>query len=294
VAQRLFVFVQFEFPWELGPPDGRYLVRAGRDAEPEHVVVLGELSAERLPVGRRGPVAERLARRRRTAEPGSAPVRTSRATIIDPVALHAESQARAWLADLDAEREALAATHVLNRVLHAHRVASADPYSREVSPAEALVIRAGWGAGEHVADGAWLHAEEVPWRPPRRRGPRRDRSSALRPQERLAAILGGRGGVLVCEELTLRARLDMDQGRLESAALQLHAAYDAALAELEREQRPDLALRLTELQKLEDRVRGQAAAALAAEPPGPEAEVVEHALGRLEAALRARTAAGLL
>src|SRR5438094_257767 len=39
-----------EFPWELGPPDGRYLLRAQAGGEAEHVVVLATLAA-----GRRGP-----------------------------------------------------------------------------------------------------------------------------------------------------------------------------------------------------------------------------------------------
>ena len=227
---------------------------------------------------------------------------TTRATVIDPISLSAENQARAWLEELDREREVLAATAVLNRVVHAHRVASADPYVREVSPEQALVIRAGWGEGEQVADGAWLHARELPWRVGgRRRGGRRERSAALRPQERLAALLGGRTEMLVCEELVLRARLDLDQGRPEHAAIQLDAAYAAALGELAAQQRPDLALRLAELEKLRPQVAAQAQAALAgegarergaAEPAAIDVEAIEHALGRLEAALRARVAPG--
>jgi hypothetical protein len=33
-AERFYTFVQFEFPWELGPEDGRYLLRehAGEEA----------------------------------------------------------------------------------------------------------------------------------------------------------------------------------------------------------------------------------------------------------------------
>ncbi len=27
MPERLFLFLQLEFPWELGPPDGRYLLR---------------------------------------------------------------------------------------------------------------------------------------------------------------------------------------------------------------------------------------------------------------------------
>ena len=34
MSDRLFLFVQFEFPWELGPPDGRYLMRAHEGSTP--------------------------------------------------------------------------------------------------------------------------------------------------------------------------------------------------------------------------------------------------------------------
>jgi hypothetical protein len=226
-------------------------------------------------------------------------------TVIDPLPVSAESQARAWLSELDREHEVSAAAAVLNRVVQAHRVAAADPYVREVSPVQALVVRAGWGEGEQVADGKWLHARELPPAAlggPRRRGGRRDRSAALRPQERLAALLGGRTTMLLCEELTLRARLDLDAGRTAHAAVQLDAAYGAALRELPAEGRNDLALRIGELRKLADQVAENARAALpAAEGSGDrdeqasrelDAEAVEHTLVRLESALRARTAAG--
>ncbi len=47
MARQLFVFLQLEFPWVLGPSDGRYLLRDGPDAEPERVVVIETLDAER-------------------------------------------------------------------------------------------------------------------------------------------------------------------------------------------------------------------------------------------------------
>jgi hypothetical protein len=311
VPERLFVFIQFEFPWVLGPAEGRYLLRDGEDGEPQRVVVLGTLdgagpgSARATRREARASLRERW-RERGVGRPASAEpaaVSTTRATVIDPVSLSAENQARAWLEDLDREREVLAATAVLNRVVHAHRLASADPYVREVSPAQAIVIRAGWGEGEQVADGAWLHARELPWRAAggRRRGGRRDRSAALRPQERLAAVLGGRHEMLLCEELVLRARLDLDQGRPAHAAIQLDAAYAAAIGELAGEERPDLALRAAELEKLRPQVAALAQAALAregaqergpGEPAAIDEEALEHALVRLEAALRARVAAG--
>jgi hypothetical protein len=320
MPDRLFIFIQMEFPWALGPPDGRYLLRAGADGEAEHVVVLGTLAAGRAGAaaatapGRRPSMLERRRSRgrgpSRQATPEPAPVPTARVTVIDPVPLAAEHQARAWLAGLDRDRDVRAATAVINRMLHLHRIAAADPYAHEVSPGQALVIRAGWGEGEQVADGRWLHARELPWTPHRRRaGSRRlggDRSGALRPLERLAALLGGRSTSLLCEELALRARLDLDQGRLAHGALELDRAYAAAIAELRSEGRQDLAIRIAELEQLGAGVAAQAQAALPQQPAdvvaarsqeqeprqGPDEETVRHALERLEAALRARTAPG--
>jgi hypothetical protein len=296
MSDRWFLFTQFEFPWELGPPDGRYLMRAGPGAEPERVIVLGTLGARRRPPtrGQLWSAATRSGSRKRPLEPQPEPepVATARATIVDPVSLAAERQAKAWLGELDGEREIVAALSVLNRVLHLHRLAAADPSVREVSAEQALVIRAGWGEGEQVADGLWTHAVELRWRGPG--GVRRkrigDRAAALRPQERLAVLLGGRGAALVCEELALRARADLDQGRPAHAAIELRGAYASALRELPAERREDLAIRIAELQKLREGVERQAQAALDAEQLDEDA--LRHALGRLEAALRARTAAG--
>jgi hypothetical protein len=291
VPERLFLFVQLELPWELGPPDGRYLLRTrgaaapAEEAQPERVVVLGTLGAPRR-VGS-GPSAiglprvgsARRARRPRETTPEPAPVMTARATIVDPVSVSAERQAETWLEGIDAERETLAATAVLNRVLYAHRIAAADPYTHEVTPAQALVIRAGWGEGEQVADGDWLHARELPWIESSRA---RRRAAALRPQERLAELLGARGTELLCEELALRARLDLDQGRLAVAAHELDAALSAALRELGDEANPALAPRVDELRALHEGIAGA----------GDDEERIRHALERLEAALRARTAGG--
>lgn len=299
MPEQLFAFVQMEFPWLLGPPDGRYLVRASPEDEPERVLVLATLhpGAARpviAPPPRQGRGGRRLRRGVATRPATDEPARTSsaRATVIDPVPLSAEAQARAWLAEIDAEREVAGAAEVINRALHMHRIAAADPYAREVSPEQALVVRAGWGSGEEVADCVWAHARELLLPGPPRRGRRRDRTSALRPQERFAGLLGGRAEMLLCEDLVLRARLDADHGRWGQAALQLQAAYGAALRELPGEARQDLAIRLAELEQLREVVAAEASAALG----GPDAQVdrdaVEHALGRLEAALRARTAAG--
>ncbi len=217
---------------------------------------------------------------------------TTRVTVIDPVSLSAEQQAKAWLDGLDREHEVRAAVGTVNRVLHYHRIASADPYVHEVSAAQTIVIRAGWGEGEQVSLGQWLHARELSLNPARGMRRRRERSWALRPQERMAALMGGRSRALLCEELTLRARLDMDSGRLPHAAVELDEALGAAVRELTAEGRQDLLLRIAELEQLREGVAGQAQAALDGAGAALDEEVLGHALGRLEAALRARTATG--
>jgi hypothetical protein len=304
VPPRLFIFVQLEFPWVLGPPDGRYLLRSPADREPERVVVINTLASGRADADR-DDGRPRPSRRRRARRPGGAlepepepePVSVTRVTIVDPVPLSAENQAHAWLEELDQERDVMATVAVINRVIHFHRVASADPYVREVSPGQALVIRAGWGEGEQVADGRWLHARELDYGTHPRGLARlarggRARSLALRPQERLAELLSARGEMLLCEELTMRARLDLDQDRPRHAALALDQALSVAVAELRAEARQDLAIRLDELNQLHNGVAEQARATLADATWAPDVEVITHALQRLEATLRARSAAG--
>lgn len=289
MAERLFLFVQMEFSWELGPADGRYLLRTGAGEEPERVVILETVGA----TPRRGRLG---ARRRPPVEPEPEPttVPSTRATVIDPVSVSAERQARAWLAQLDVERESHATAATLNRLLFAHRIATADPHVGALSPTQALATRAGWGEGEQVAYGQWRHARELRFHERRTR-----RSAALRPQERFAALLGAREEALLCEELTLRARLDLDQSRVAHAAIELDQAYSAALVELPAEDRPDLAPRIAELEQLRPSVSAAARTALGESDPKTPSEsesdeqALRQALTRLEAALRARTARGL-
>jgi hypothetical protein len=255
----------------------------GHAGEATHVAVLATLGApQRARLGRR--------RRRPTAaspEPAPAPVATARATLIAARAFDDEGAAERWLARVDAEAEVQAAVAVLNRMLHLHRTATADPFARGVAREQALVARVGLGAGEQVAEGRWTSAVELP--PPR---PAR-RSAALRPDERLAALLSGRDAALACEELALRARTDLDAGRHREAALQLDIALAAALRELAPwAPRSDLRSRLDELQGLRPGVEAAAAAALEGGLDDAATACIAHALGRLEAALRARSAVG--
>jgi hypothetical protein len=293
-SQGLFRFVQVELPWALGPPDGRYLVRAQETvpahpstqsaaaAQPTHVLVFATLGAperRRLAVRRRQREAER--------EPEPAAVATGRATVVDVGAPIDEGRARAWLAEA-AEEEVEAGLAVLNRALHSFRVITADPYLQPVGRAQALVARIGFGAGDEVAEGRWTAAKELSVPEGRQR-----RSRVLAPQARLAALLGARESVLACEELTLRARSDVDHGRPREAALQLLVALDAALAELAADAHAGrLTDRLQELRGQRDPVAAAAQAALSRPLTEAESDAVTFALGRVEAALRARAAAG--
>ena len=245
------------------------------------VFVLAVLAAEE----RRGFLKRKKAKK---ADPQPEPVMvpTSRATVIRGVPV-GEEEARAWMASAVSHvRPELA---VVNRVLHLHRVSVADPYIREVSVDRALVVRVGFGVGEQVADGKWTEAVEPPDDPGRMK-----REAVLRPQERLAALLGGRDAALACEEMTLRTRADLDAGRLREAAIQLRAALDATIAELEAwKERRDLVERLEELRRSRPMVMAAADQALQAGITEEAAADVERVLGRIEAALRARTASGI-
>ena len=283
-ATSLFRFVQVELPWALGPPDGRYLLRppdALPDANSSHVLVLATLGA---------PERRHLERIRRhpeaRPEPEPAPVTTSRATVIDvrePIATVQE--ARAWLAR-SGEEQLSEGIAVLNRALHAFRLVTEDPYLHGVGRGQAIVARIGFGAGEQVADGFWTEARELPNSPARRR-----RSRVLAPQARLAAVLSGRESVLACEELALRAELDLESGRDREAALQVLVALDAALAELAAEPVAEaIADRLAELRAQRSAVTIVAQAALAGPLADDQRSAVRFTLSRIVAALRARAA----
>jgi hypothetical protein len=253
------------------------MLRTEEGAPAEAVLVLRTLGApeRRLLRGRRG-------RRVESADPE--PVPTSRATLVtcEPFG-GGDQEARAWLEGLRGDRERAeaeldAAVRRLNRALHAQRVAAADPYVREVSAAQALVARIGYGSGEEAADGRFAEAWELP------RERRRTRRSMEAPEERFAAILGGRERALAGEELVLRARADLDAGRPREAALEARVALEALLAEL-----PGAAEALAPLRQP---VGDAANAALQGPlPPGIE-EALGEAVERMEAALRRRRLGG--
>jgi hypothetical protein len=249
-------------------------MRAEPDAEPERILVLATLGApeRRLLSGRRG---------RRVEEAEPEPVPTARATVIRAKPLGAEPEAAGWLesirSDEDrADAELADALRDLNTAIRAHRLAAADANAREVAAGQALVLRIGYGAGEEVADGRFGDAWELP------RGRRRTKRSMAAPEERFAALLGGRTGVLAGEELVLRARSDIDAGRPREAALQARVALEALLAELPggpADARPALG-------EFRADIGAAANAALRGDPPAELQARVEEAVARMEAALK--------
>lgn len=225
-----FGFAQFELAGALGVAEGRYLAREEGEAGRQRVLVIEALGAPSPPGRRR--------RRPREAE-GDAPrgaLPLTRATAIrayEPFASDAE--AGAWLEGMVASEDgvdSLVAEGIalLNEALHAQGVAAADPYVAEVAAERAALVRLGYGSGDEVAAGRFAVAHEVDVRGGSGRRARRD--AELRPQERMAAVLGRRERSDACEPLLLRARADLNAGRLREAALQLRVALEAMLAEL--------------------------------------------------------------
>ncbi len=221
-----FRFVQMDVPGRIGIDDGRYLLRAP-DEDAETVIVVQTLGA---------PAAGRPKRRRRRPRPADAPeppaeVPVTRITVIPAEERSADDAAReldGLAGDSETLEEAvLAGLRGANRLVRAHRIATQDPYGHEIGRSTPLSVRVGFGTGGELADGQWTRALDVP--PPERR---RRRADTLRPQERLAELLAGRERIDACETLLLRARADLDQGRLREAGLQLMPGLDALLAEL--------------------------------------------------------------
>ncbi len=221
--------MQFEFPGELGVPDGRYLAR---DEGGERVLVIETVGAPPPPRRRRRRAREVEA----GAEPTSLPLtRVTAVRAQEP--FDSGDEAAHWLEetaeDEQAVEEAVAdGLALLNRTLHAHTVSSADPLGTELRAERAATVRIGHGSGKEVAAGRYATAREIDVRSSSR-SRRHQREEDLRPQERLAAVIGGREQLDACETLILRARADLDAGRRREAALQLRVGFEALLVELD-------------------------------------------------------------
>lgn len=237
---KLFGFAQFDFAGSLPLADGRYLARElGETEEGAGAYRGGEESV--LVVRTQGappPPARRRRRPRRAgagATPASLPL--TRVTAIRAFApFGSEEEARRWLEEATEAEDTVDVLlgdgiALLNRALHVQAVAGADPHPQSVTPERAVAVRIGYATGEEAAEGSFTEAREVDvWASGASQ--RRRRQEDLRPQERVAAVLGGRERVDVCETLLLRARADLDAGREREAALQLRVGLEALLAEL--------------------------------------------------------------
>jgi hypothetical protein len=246
------------------------MARSEPDGPLDAVLVLATLGApeRRWLRGRRPRSVEE-------AEPE--PVPTSRATVVRPEPFGSREEASRWLAELRAndlamEEELESGLRLLNRALRAHRAATADPWLADVSAGRALVARVGYGSGDAVAEGRYGEALELP-----RAGARRVKRSMEAPEERFAALLGGRSSALIGEELVLRARADLAAGRPREAALQARVALEAILAEL-----PGAA----SLHELRGAIGEAANACLRRELDAAETASIEEAVQAMEAALR--------
>jgi hypothetical protein len=281
--RQLFRFCQLDFSFPLGAADGRYLARAGEDHL--DVIVFKTLGAPRRSLVR--------GRRPRQAEPGAAdpdPVSISRVTVIDSIGFEDEPAASQWLDrcgkdERERDRSLAHALGVVNRAIHAHRISSGDPYERELTRDHAQTVRLGYGGGEDVVDGHWRAAVTLPAPRPR------DRRRMLFPQEQLAAILSGRSAVHPSEDLALRARLDLEQGRTRQAAIQLRAAADALEAELAAAKDPQNEP-LGKLTGRKPQLHELAAAAARGELDAEQITILTELLGEIERPLRRRRHAG--
>lgn len=185
------------------------------------------------------PLPGRRRRRPQAIEANETPpgLPLSRATAVrvaEPFA--SAEEAERWLAASVESEEAVDALvaegiALLNRALFAQGAAAADPHVRELTELEASAVRIGYGSGEEVAAGRYTEARYVDVRATGA-SRRRLRTEELRPQERVAAVLGGRERIDACEALLLRARADLDAGRSREAALQLRVGFEALLVEL--------------------------------------------------------------
>lgn len=279
---KLFGFVQFDFAGTLPLTDGRYLA----DGE-ETVLVLKRTDAP-ASSGRR-----RRRGRNAPAESGPAPVALTRVTVIrasTPLANQAE--AARWLDEVcEAEDtiEVLAEEAIapLNRALHAHAVAAADPLGRELAAEGAERVLIGYGSGEETADGRFSDARQVDLIP--RASSRRRREEELRPQERVAGILRGREQLDACETLLLRARADLNAGREHEAALQLRVGLEALLVELDGAvDDPGHAKDMTTLRERQTEAAAAAKMATSGDLTAEQRTQVEELLGICERVLRRR------
>ena len=250
-----FPFVQFEFTHALGPDPGRYVL-SGEAGDAGTTSAQGIGNADLMlvqVVGARAASEGGIIRRRtRVARAGkdTDPVPLALVMVIRATAkAGSDRDAQALLRKLDSsevEQETwiAAALDDLNLAIRAYRAASVDPYVTEVTRVDPRRVRIGYGTGAEVHDGDWSAAITVP----APRAPRLSRGDRLGPTEAVAGVLSRRAFALDCEDLAMRALLDVDRGRTRAAAVQLRAAFELFWAEISNEISPaDVAKRIEAL-----------------------------------------------
>ncbi|HEX8752195.1 MAG TPA: hypothetical protein VF731_02155 [Solirubrobacterales bacterium] len=200
--------------------------------------------------------------------------------------------ARKWLEGGSWESEAATGLlaegfEALNRALYVQAIANADPQVIQLTPERAVAVRLGYGSGEETAEGEFSEAREVDVRAAASR--RQRRQEELRPQERLAAVLGGRESLDACETMLLRARGDLDAGRAREAALQLRVGLEALLVELAGAVAdPGHERDMATLEERQEQASEIAAAALRGEPSAGQRDDLRELLEIAERVLRRR------
>jgi hypothetical protein len=269
-----------------GIDDGRYPVRPAGDPEATEAVLVARTFG--------APVPSRRLRRKPRPKPAD-PAADARVPVTELTVIETEPLADepdAWLDSLrrdDDRRDELveaALAHVA-RALAARRVASADPAIPDPTLDAMLAIRVGYGEGDALVDGRYGDALDLP-----RDVGRRSRATALKPQERMAALLGARERRLLCEELILRARADLDGDRVREATLQIRVGLEALLAERDALGAPGQDKDLAELDGRRKRTGDAANEALRGELPPERAAEVAETVAVCERVLRRRAAHG--
>lgn len=180
---------------------------------------------------------------------------------------------------------------LVNAAIRAHRAEVSDPYFSEITLADARAVRIGIGTCGDLLRGVWTQATEVRLRRPVKIG-RFERSRA---GEVVSAQLRGAAMSLCADEHRLRALMDLEQGRVRSAMLELRCAISMLRCELDAVVLADLEIGVGRKLAVIDRqladMCGRLREPAGAEEPTAEVEVLwEIALeiGGLMAAWRTR------
>jgi hypothetical protein len=252
----LLGFVQLDFTHAVGPDAGSYVVApdvaGGRprpvgEELPGQAPVIAQWLGDRptastdvlvVGVDADEPASAGFSRRRRQGRRAAHPVQRGavpitvvthvRATAPFMDAGSAQVALARWRTDkVEQDRLVQSALVVINRAVHAHRVATGDPYTIEVTHEDAQAIRVGYGTGDELRRREWTDAYTLDGRRPRLGAGARDSVPV-----HVAGVLGGGTRLLDSEDLLLRALLDRAHGRVRPAALQVCAALELLLAEL--------------------------------------------------------------